>query len=346
MLLESRLCDLFGYRRAVLFGSGRAGLYAVLHTLQARTLVGPSNCCPAVVHATQAGERRPHYLMQPPNAESGEANPSAMVAKPTANDDPIVWMPTHLYGGHTKFDLTGVQGFVLENDTLAVTAGHYIQPVGDALLVSFADGKTISAGAGGAVLTDDISLAENLEMLSSTYPLQARSARRAAHKRLLIRRAGNATAEDHMISETMDIAHCWNRDFHRALDAALTDRIPKAERMGSKWEMWYDALQSRGLLFGCINVLDCAVPWRFTAWTQPDLRDEIVAALREHGFDAGTNYPNLARSFPKLLGEQTHADSDLWASRVFQLWLTEDYSKERIAQGANIIRRIAYENVG
>jgi hypothetical protein len=82
--------------------------------------------------------------------------------------------------------------------------------------------------------------------------------------------------------------------------------------------------------------------WRavFTARDR-DLRDRIVAALRSAGFDAGTNYPPLWDSAPRLIGDQRKTGGDRWGATVMTLWLTEPYDDARIRAAADIVRRTA-----
>jgi len=70
-----------------------------------------------------------------------------------------------------------------------------------------------------------------------------------------------------------------------------------------------------------------------------DLRDRIVAELRAAGFDAGTNYPPLWDSAPKLLGDQRKAGGDSWGATVMTLWLTESYHDARIGAAVDVVKR-------
>ena len=82
-----------------------------------------------------------------------------------------------------------------------------------------------------------------------------------------------------------------------------------------------------------------AVPWRLIRrLARPAARDPLVARLRAAGFDAGTNFPPLAQSFPALLGEQAHPDADEWGAAVLNLWLGETYDAARVAAAARLIR--------
>ena len=190
-MITSRLCDLFGYRRAVLFARARAGITATLRVLGANTLYGPSNACPAVVYAAVAA--RAAYVPMAVDLDTGLAR---SLIEPEAERHGAVAMPTHLYGSYLDNYLTP-GCFILENDTLAVTALRRCPPSGDALLVSFAKDKTIDAGGGGAILTDDVALADQLIAYARTRPGWATIDQQLDEARMLQRRGGTL-AEDQM----------------------------------------------------------------------------------------------------------------------------------------------------
>ncbi len=72
------------------------------------------------------------------------------------------------------------------------------------------------------------------------------------------------------------------------------------------------------------------IPWRVIRRI-PDKRDAVVKALREAGFDAGTNYPPL----PGV----TDPSAIQWGKEVLNLWVTDDYDEPRIKAACEIIKR-------
>lgn len=167
--IEQRLCRLFGYEHAILFGRARAGLVAVLEEAAGlnRAVVFPSNVCVAVLAAVVAAKQAPRLAAVSP--QSGLAEDDRLAEAIMTISQPGVVMPTHIYGQLAEYRrtrrLAAERGwFVLENDSLAATisAGRDYRAYGDALLVSFGSGKTIDAGGGGAILTNDKALASAL----------------------------------------------------------------------------------------------------------------------------------------------------------------------------------------
>ena len=122
-----------------------------------------------------------------------------------------------------------------------------------------------------------------------------------------------------------------------AIEAAMV-RTPKilAAKM-DRLDLWMEMLAPLGAAF-LPMALKVAVPWRLTlALRDAAQTSGIVAALRTAGFDAGTNYPPLAREFPSYLPRQQEAET--WAARVLNLWLTDRYDAACISAAVDVIRR-------
>jgi dTDP-4-amino-4,6-dideoxygalactose transaminase len=88
---------------------------------------------------------------------------------------------------------------------------------------------------------------------------------------------------------------------------------------------------------------DCVVPWRLIRRV-PGVRDRIVAALRNDGIDAGTNFPPLSASFPVLLAGQRYDGAEQWGREVLNLWVTPDYDAGRMRRAADVIGVILSEH--
>jgi dTDP-4-amino-4,6-dideoxygalactose transaminase len=334
--LEQRLCDLFAYRRAVLFGRARSGMVAVLQVLSmaGKPVLFPSNICPAVLAAIAAAGGEPVSVSV--STDSGLVASAAFMREMACATMAGVVMPTHLYGLWRSYDdLPGNGWFVLENDTLcAATARNGRRTaIGDALLVSFNQTKTIEAGGGGAILTDDPAFAAALEDVARSWPPLSTYDQAVEDNVMLARRCLRSLRRGELGERLFDLdvagASRSFSDEARGQIAEALDRFPQV--IARKWkrvEMWDAALA--GL---CDELLspeaELAVPWRLTKrLRRPELRDPLVARPRADGFDAETNYPQLAREFPSMLPRQQ--DAEHWANCVINLWLTDDYDRARI----------------
>jgi dTDP-4-amino-4,6-dideoxygalactose transaminase len=348
---ESQLCSSFGYDHAVLFGRGRAGLLAVLEEVGGRDapVIIPSNICVAVPAAIKAAGCKP--ILASVSAMSGLADDARLAAAIEENQSRYgIVMPTHLYGMWSNYPRTRQSAsergwFLLENDSLASSIDLRQKNMGDALLLSFGSGKTIDAGASGAILTNDASLAEALKRRAKNWPIVSHAVEAAETNAVLARRylyaLGRAEVGEPLLE--VDVAYNQNGFDERKRDNILEALGRFREQNGarlSRLARWQSAL---GKFAPAIVVPEIPIrtPWRAVfRFESPHLRNAVVSALRVNGVDAGTNYPPLTDFLPKLLEGQTHADAKKWGETVLTLWIDRTYDDERIAKAAAIIEDV------
>ena len=170
--LERYLSNLYGYSHVVLVGRARSGLFALGQVLglDGMDAVIPSNICPVIpVAFSSAGLS---VRLAQVSTKNGLAEDNSLIDAMSNSKRPGIVMPTHIYGYWRSYSETQKWAkkngwFILENDTLCaarIRMGRRFA-FGDALLVSFGHTKSINAGGGGALLTDDIELANNLRKL-------------------------------------------------------------------------------------------------------------------------------------------------------------------------------------
>jgi dTDP-4-amino-4,6-dideoxygalactose transaminase len=348
--IEQRLGHLFGYEHAVLFGRARAGLVAVLEEVSTRgdPVIFPSNVCVAVLAAVVAAERTPR--LAPVSAETGLADDERladMVLAASASSGVV--MPAHLYGQLADYTrtrrLAAERGwFILENDSLAatITSERKFCTFGDALLVSFGSGKTIDAGGGGAILTNDRNLASALSRRARHWPDFDDAAEIVENNLVLVRRYLHALRRER-VSESvfdLDVSYCRHslNDLQRPRIAeGLDGFFAQNEQRLARLVCWREAL--RGLAAELAPpTVPMPTPWRAVfRFERPQLRNVVVDTLRKSGFDAGTNYPPLTDFFPKLLHGQSYDDAEKWGQTVMTLWLDRTYDGDRIAKAAAVI---------
>ena len=348
--LSSRLAGLFGREHAVLFGRARSGLLAAVAEWggAGTPVLMPSNVCPAVLAAVVGGGGTPQLVAVSP--QSGLADDDRLVAAMAANPAPRgIVMPTHLYGAWSDYAATcrlaAERGWaVLENDSLAALplAGEGVAAIGDAVLVSFGAGKTIDAGGGGALLTDDARFAEALARRAQAWPAVTEADERVETETTLARRALRALGKAALAEEllTIDLAHlgfAFADAQRERLTGALEGFREAAARRRDCMDAWRRALAG---LDDRLTVMVTAAPWRLVLRLRDGWRrDEVAAVLRRGGIDVGINFPPLTDGYPKLLAGQRHADADEWGGAVLNLWLSEDYDDRRIGAAAAILAR-------
>jgi len=117
------------YERAIPFARARDALDAWCKITKEKIRI-PSNCCPALL-------------------------PFASELVPVSAETGLAPVPVQLYGYRQEFP-----GAKLEIDTLMT--GLFGKPFADSTIISFGYSKTIDIGGGGAILTQDKSLADDL----------------------------------------------------------------------------------------------------------------------------------------------------------------------------------------
>lgn len=352
--LEDRISHLFGFDRAILFGRARGALAALIEVEKrdgaALPVLLPSNVCPAVLAAIVGAGGTP--LLVAIDSASGLADDRRLAAALSAcGAERGIVMPTQLYGFWTPFDETArlarQRGWrLLENDCMATLAvDRTLKPAGETLLVSFGSGKTIDAGGGGALLTNDGALHEQLIRKAATWPVLDESAEATELHLVTARRALRQLARPEIAEalfsiDQAEIRHALPDARRQPIAEALTHFTIALDARRARLAAWDEALAglARDLAPPAVRTV---APWRVIRRARtPDLRERIVAALRKAGFDAGTNYPPLTETYPRLLAGQAHPDAEDWGRSVVNLWLTPDYDNERIARAAALIAGI------
>lgn len=129
MSVENQLCDLMGYERAIGFPRARDALAAWCKITKEKIRI-PTNCCDALLpFASELVPINPHTGLAP--------------------------VPVQLYGYRQEFP-----GAKIEIDPLMT--GLLGEPFADSTIISFGYAKTIDIGGGGAILTQDKNLADEL----------------------------------------------------------------------------------------------------------------------------------------------------------------------------------------
>jgi dTDP-4-amino-4,6-dideoxygalactose transaminase len=357
--LRCDLAELFGYAHAVLFGRARSGitaLFEVMGTHRDFTFIIPSNICPPILIAgIGAGTQISLADVDPETGLASDETLSSAVAAVTGQG---VVMPTHLYGFVQKYpktlEIARRRGwFVLENDCVATSAR--ISPnapkraFGDGLIVSFGPGKTLDAmGGGGVFLTDDPQLAARLQEREALYPAFDQVAREretvivGKRRRLLNQRPsksnGSPLVERLLFEELGDLRYGFSDDLIAPLQDALGGLRAKVENCLERLEWWSEALKP-SVEYAQAPSLEHVIPWRAVRRI-PKFRTEVVNQLRDAGFDAGTNYQPLTANFPVLLADRLQSGAESWGREVLNLWVSEDYDRERINRAAGVISKV------
>ena len=352
MPIEHKLAHLFGYDHVVMLGRARSGLVALLEVFQGENIpvLLPENICPVLVTAIRAGGGI--AVTVPVSPETGLTDDATFVKAMNRFETPGIISPTHLYGFQGEYPrtikLAREKGwFILENDANATrfgTSGAF----GDALLVSFGYAKPIEIGTGGALLTNDVSLAHHVAERVSGYDVLNNPAQKREEDCMLERRA---------IRQNLDInAEALRRicELETNLSRFRFDE-KNSEHLNLKFDQFPDELarrmEQRDIWDRVLTPLDeilqpialqQPVPWRIIR-RLPQNRDHFTRKLWANGMDAGINYRSLWRELPPDYLTGLPSSPDLWGDRVLNLWATKDYDKTRIEKTAHLLMEAAHE---
>jgi len=353
--LSERLALATSFPNMVLGGRMRAciaALYAELFESGFQCVVLPANVCPTLVTAvSQSGSQ---VLLAPTDPDTGAIQDHATAQLIQETNVPGSVMLVQSYGFLREFPTTmraarSKGWFVVENDTMATRILSAMPPEksdADVLVTSFGAGKAISAGVGGVAMCRDSALAASLEKRIRSYPpLEKHHGLRdewLIKMRRFLRQGPDGDdswlrhGEFLLELERADLCHSLPNDSIDRIMVAL-DVAPR--RLETSLEADRHWLRALGTLDGIRPVAGNKVnPWR-SMWLVASGRDRVVRALRDAGFDAGTNYPDVREYFPSVLASRPDGGARQWSDTVLNLWVDERYDQDRIEQAAVKIER-------
>jgi dTDP-4-amino-4,6-dideoxygalactose transaminase len=173
--LARELCAAHQRSHCILVGSGTIGLTLALRSLgvEGKPVAIPNGVCLNVPLAVIFAGGVPRYCDIDP-VTLGLSIDSLRRCNPA----PVAVIAVHAYG--SVCDIQDISEycwssgiFLIEDLAVAQGATDRGRPVGafgDCSVLSFGDGKIVDAGGGGALLTDDISIADAVERLHTQLP--------------------------------------------------------------------------------------------------------------------------------------------------------------------------------
>jgi dTDP-4-amino-4,6-dideoxygalactose transaminase len=356
--VESEIARLYNYEQAVLFGRARSGLAAIIDTLNFEEnfpFLIPSNICPII--AAVAKSCGAEIILCDIESDIGQPTDTTFSTTISKCSRPGIVMPAHLYGYVRDYPKTQkiarANGwFILENDSTfskaSFPAYEQLPAFGDAVLVSFGDGKTLTAGGGGAVVVNDPGLASDLKRKGSDFsPLSKMAEDIDDYFNSLVRSLRTCPDESKNLSELIEqllpyqeteFRYGFPESLLQSLHAALKQFPRMAMERRKKADLWCKHLAglSEKLV---LPDHEQPVPWRYMI-RLGEGRDRIVSGLRAANIDAGTNYPPLTEFFPSLRSKGFYPGGETWMKEVINLWVTEEYDEAEIMKAANIIKTL------
>lgn len=147
------------------------------------------------------------------------------------------------------------------------------------------------------------------------------------HKKMVTAYGGGAFLTSHLdLAEQMKEHSYWPEGLTAPVALAIHCLPTTIAKRFEKIALW-----DRHLGDSCIRIpREQVMPWRCMRRI-PFGRDKVVRALRDAGFDAGTNYPPL----PGV----TDAGAHEWGGTVINFFVSDDYDEPRIRAACEIVKR-------
>jgi dTDP-4-amino-4,6-dideoxygalactose transaminase len=346
-VIADRLALLTGrFMKTVRCGRAAAGIYAALTALglQGQTVGIPANTCYIVLWALLRAGCRPLLLDIDPATGNLPAQPD------THGHSLAAIIPCHMYGLPAPMDSlcewAGAHGAVVIEDAalapLAKAAGKFAGAWGTVSVMSFGAGKIIDYGVGGALFTEDVLLAKEVQQIVDAMPVWDNALIDLTNQWNALYWALHQYEEQNprlsaLYPTLYDIYHPlvtyrlaradW-REVRVDISAVIEDHF---RRMATAAQ--YDGLLA-GLPCWTLPRINDATLWKYPLLVAADRRDDLLVALWDAGIHEATRwYPSLQTMTAALYAEfaqppTPHADQ--MAKQVINLPLRSG-EVERIA---------------
>lgn len=359
--LETECATRFGRGHAVALGRGTWALALTLRAIEKRArhrrLALPSFLCQTPLAGLLWAGWQPLFVDVDP--ATGLVTDDEWLKAADLGADAM--MPVHLFGNPADLTFPIRLGrdrniFVVEDACQAVGAMIGARPCGgfgDAAILSFGHTKTIDAGSGGMLLTDDAELARAARELATRqvyasahrYGEMANDATRLFYDRkdsLVSREGDPAAALSGTIDPWLDLVPApWTADADE-----IARQLPLLPSMAAerrrKFDLYEDLLRTAGIV--PLRMGSGAAPWRFCFRVPGIVRarqQALSSALRSQGVHVSNWYlPTHWMAPPPSLGTGTLAGTLQLHAEIFQLWLDPATDDARIRANAAALRGV------
>ncbi|MDX2136948.1 MAG: DegT/DnrJ/EryC1/StrS family aminotransferase [Chloroflexota bacterium] len=332
------ICTQAQRRHSVLVGRAATGIYAALYAfgLQGKLVGIPANTCYVVLWAVLHAGCRPVLLDIDPLTGN-------LPLEPQTNGELLsAIIPCHMYGITAPLAAiccwAKTQGVIVIEDAAlaygAIADGKPAGAWGDVSVYSFGAGKIVDNGVGGAVLTNDMRLAAEIERVVATLPEwdnyfiegtnQWNAVYWALHQyedknpKLSALYPALYEAYRELVVYRLDAEDL--EGLITRLSEATADRerrIEVASRLDAAFE---------GLPVSTLPRQEGDTLWKYPLLVDARVRDDVLSALWEHGVHEATRwYPSLrymtAALSPEVMQPMT-PNADMFAAQIINLPLS------------------------
>jgi perosamine synthetase len=351
------LYTLTSHAHVTLTGRAATAIYASLRALDLRDewVLIPANTCYIVLWAVLKSGNKPYLI----DVDPATANISLETLSAFSVGKPAVIIPCHMYGLGAPIkaicEWAREHGtFVIEDATLALGThvdGQSAGSWGDASVFSFGHGKIVDVELGGVLMTDDTTLADEVEKVLASVPLWD---------------DGRANLTDQW-NQIYWALHQHEDDNPRLLDlypslfdiygdltcyqlpdsywAELPDKLaglPANLQYRAEMTALYDE-QLANLPVRTLPRPHGSILWKYPLLAPAEQRNDLLRQLWAHGVhDATRWYPpirNMTFALRPDLAPRATPGADKSGAEIINLRVDEGVTREDVLRIADLIRR-------
>ncbi len=345
--LERRLAEFTGRRHCIALGRAATSLWLIMQQLRSTRrdkIVLPATLCLSPVVVARLCSLEP--LFCDVKSSSGNLCPARLDELLSARSDTCAVVAAHLYGQPAEIvkiaAICRKHGTPLIEDVAqALGARIDARPAGgfgDVAVLSFGHTKILDAGDGGAIVTDDATLARDLRAQLDRLPARPSQATAWSdeYRRAYYAIAPLAQSQVRLRRLLGQLGQLFPELYYYALDSQVAERIcimlddldAEVDHRRRLADRYNKALA--GLPIEVLDMESGGVPWRFSFTMEPSRRDALLIALRSDSFDASAWYPAVPPFFGDYPDwtERWPAAAQLEAG-IVNLWVDRKTSEER-----------------
>ena len=359
--LESRLAEFAGRRGAVVVGKANTALYLALRYLYelrggGEVILSPIVCSSVVQTIVYAGFVPRFVDVLLPRCTIDPRSAAQAIGKDTR-----AILAVHIFG--YSADMPSLAPLARQHDVWLIEdaaqsiggciAGRRHGSWGDASLYSFGGSKIISAGGGGALVTDDNELVTFVRrhaqdypplVFDSTFALLSLSHRNLVHGLVDLLRAQRATPVWSSFANLIDAyrslyLYAFPDDDRiiSAIDAGLKSLEDQSLARAHRVKTYRDGLAHLQPLVQLPDSSDSETIWRFTMLVAEEkLAIRATAALRRSGLHASNHYWSVAEL---LQGKRDFKNADFASPRLLNLWVEPSTEIDDVRRAIGVLDR-------
>jgi dTDP-4-amino-4,6-dideoxygalactose transaminase len=341
---ENLLSNYFDKKNATLTGKGATALWSIYKTLDKPKVIVQANLCLSPVFTLLYADKEPVFCDIMSN---GNIDPELVEKILAERDDVAAILAVHTYG--IVCDIDKLKEISIKNNVLLIedncqalggrySDGSLLGTKGDISVISFGHSKILELGGGGAILTDNDNLIDEVNYhLSTVKEVKNLTNLQQKYSNLFYSIFNEGSIDRKILKSFHAFPDMFKDLYFKEVDKDLPNKviesISKLEKIVSNRR---DVATKYAEKLKDINGIKIfyddrtGVPWRFTFSINSQIRDKMILHLRKNLFDVSSWYPSIVDWFKVSEGTSTNFPESLKLEKeVINLWVTPEYQGEK-----------------